>query len=472
MNKITRILFFSLLLSGVTGCDTVEDSFSVGGKPKENEILSVDQSQLVFVPDGGSYEIQITSIATWTVSVDNNNEGQFSVSPTSGKGNGVVTVTCKPNSTQNSYNAEVLVSPGNFDMESVRVSLRQANAVFSIERSPSAEPVPEEGGSVTMTAYSSLNWQLAPVAHDADGNVGDPEWLVITPGLSGEGVNDGSPIEYRFTWTPNYTDKERMIRFVFKPTADLNLDNSSHTITLSQQAGTLPQGVRCFVDNLDVVNADISLEYSSRSPIKDCGLRLYRISDGTETLVNTYRPAGDEFALNGNYMISIMDLDENSRFRIEPYVENEVGASGGDSREIATGIKPENMVYQGVSIENSSGGGVAVEAGLTSAVISLIVTSDVVPLEPDGIESATVMIDGKTTSGVQERLDEGKWRYIFSISDLQPNKEYEYQVNVKGKDLPSNLGKVVNNTATVSGKLKTQGQTPGDDDNSKPSVGD
>lgn len=471
MFKLTKNNIFISVLLAFISCDTAEDAFSVGDKPKENEILSLSQSQLSFKPDGESFDIQIYSIAKWEVSMTNNNAGQFSVSATSGKGNGTVTVTCKPNSTQNSFNAELEVSPLSFDMEPVRVSLSQTNATFSIERTPSLEPIPEEGGSVTMTAYSSLNWEIAVLPHDADGNVGDISWLSVSPGLSGEGNDGNTPIEYRFTWSPNYTEKERTIRLQLKPSTDMTLSNLPQPFTLTQEAGTLPQGVICVVDYLGVIDADISLEYSSKSQVKDCGLRILKIDGGSESLFNTIRPDVSSFANSGNYKLQIKDLPEKSNFRIEPFVENEVGVAIGVSRDISTGLKPENRTYQGVSIANADNGGITVTADLTSATLSFTVMSDVEPLDPDRIESVTMTVNGNSVNGTAEKIESDKWNYVFKVTGLESNQEYQYSIEVKGKDLPRENGVVVNNTASYSGHFKTQGMTPDFVDNEKPNVG-
>lgn len=471
MNKLTKLLSFFFLLLSLTCCDTVEDAYSVGDRPKENEILNLDQSQLAFKPDGGSYEIQINSIAKWEITIANNNAGQFSVSPSSGKGNATITVSCKPNSTQNSYNVELSVAPLNFNMDPVKVALRQANATFSIERIPSSEPVPEEGGSVTMTAYSSLNWELAVLPHDAEGNVGDLEWLSITPGLSGEGSDGNTPIEYRFTWTPNYSEMERNIRIQLKPSTAVELSDLPQPFTLTQLAGTLPQNVLCKADPIGVVDVDLTLDYTSRSPVKDCGLKVYKVEAGTETLFSTLRPEGNEYLKNGNYKFTLRDLEENSDFKIVPFVDNEVGTAVGESHEFSTGLKPENRVYQGVSIVNVDNGVVSVATDLNTATVSFVVTSDVEPLGSDRIASATLTVNGNLIAGTAEKIESGKWSYVFKVSDLQPNQEYQYSIEVKGKDLPRVQGTVVNNSVTFSGKFKTQGMTPDFEDNEKPNVG-
>lgn len=472
MKILTKTIVSSCFLLVLAGCDTVEDSYSVGPKPKENEILSLDRSQLSFKPDGETFDINISSIARWEVSMNNNNAGQFSVSPTSGKGSGTVTVTCNPNSTQNSYNAELVFSPLNFEMEPVKVSLSQSNATFSIDRLPSSEPVPEEGGSVTMTAYSSLDWEIAVLPHDADGNTGNIEWLSVTPGLSGVGGDGNTPIEYRFTWSPNYTDKERTIRLQLKPATDMNLSSLPQPFTLTQLAGTLPQSVRVILDHLDLVDADLTLEYSSRSPVKDCGLNVYKIDGGVESLLNSYRPDAGSFALNGSYKISLRDLPENSTFKIVPFVVNEVGASNGDPREISTATKPENMVYQGVSIVNADNGGIIIDSEMETAAISITVKSDVAPLAPDCIASASLTVGGKSIAGTSQKISDDSWLYVYKVSDLKPNTEYQYSFEVVGNDLPRNLGRVLSNSAMASGKFKTKGKTPEYDDNNKPNVGE
>ncbi len=475
MKKIVGI-FYSALMLAIAGCDTVEDSFLVGERPKENEILSLSHSLLDFKPEGESLELQITSIAKWEVSLANNDYSQFSVTPSSGKGDGVVVVTCKPNSSQSNYNAELSVSAQNFSMDPKQVSLRQNNASFSIESLPSVDPVAEEGGaneSVKMTAYSSLNWVIEPVAHDAEGNIGDISWLTITPGLSGEGNDGVKPIMFSFIWAPNYTQQERTISLQFKPSSSgISLTGLPKPFTLKQKAGTLPQDVNCVVDHLGVVDADLSLTYRSKSTVKNCGINIYNVQDIGESLYKTLRLDVQEYDKNGNYSFQIKDLPENSKYRVEPFVENEVGSSVGYSREIFTGTKPENMVYQGVSILNADNGGVSVATDLYSATLSFTAVSDVEPLGAYRIASVNMSVNGQSVLGSAEIVEPGTWNYVYVVNDLQPNQEYQFAIEVIGSDLPREQGVVSNNKTTFLGSFKTKGMTPDFEDNSKPNVGE
>lgn len=470
MNKPTRSLLPFLALLACVGCDTTEELYSVGDSPKESEILKVDKGSLAFKPEGESREIQITSLAKWEVSIPNDKNSIFSVSPTSGKGNGTITVTCGANSGQDGYTAELRVTPLNFAMEPITVSLRQTNAIFDIESRPSEVPTAEQGGNVTMTAYSSLNWELE-VVDNPDGSKGDINWLSINPGISGEGNDDNKPIYFSFTWNPNYEQKERVISLQFKPTSNIGVTNPQ-PFTLKQDAGTLPQDVRCKATLQGVVDADITLEYSSRSAVKDCGLKVYTLKNDYAAEIGTVRPDASEYSLTGNYRVSLKDLPENSDIRVEPFVENQVGIQVGEPYEFKTGTKPENMVYQGVSILNTDSDPIAVEIDQTSVRISFTVTSDVEPLGSDRLESVKLTANGNEMSKTPDVSEQGRWKYVFTIDGLDPNHEYGYEIVVKGKDLPPAQGKVENNTSTFSGKFKTKGQTPGDNDNNKPIVGE
>lgn len=472
MKKITGI-FYIALMAVIVGCDTVEDSFFVSDKPTESEILTLDHSRLDFKPEGGSLELKITSIAKWEVSLANNDYSQFSVSPTSGKGDGTVVVTCKTNSTQDGYNATLSVSALNFSMDPKQVSLRQNNSTFTIESLPSEDPVAEEGGTVSMTAYSSLNWVLESVAYDAEGNIGDISRLNVKPGLSGDGNDGVTPIMFSFEWTPNYSQQERTISLQFKPSStDISLSDLPKPFTLKQNAGTLPQNIGCVVENRDVVDADLTLKYQSRSPVKDCGINIYKVEDTVESLLETIHPDVAEYGKDGNYSLKVKDLSENAKYRLEPFVENEVGLSVGDPCEITTGIKPENMVYDGVSILNADAGGVSVVTDLYSATVTFSVVSDVEPLGSERIASAVLTVNGRSVSGSAEIVDSGKWNYVFDVNDLQPNQEYQFAIEVIGKELPREQGVVNNNIATFSGSFKTKGMTPDFEDNSKPDVGE
>lgn len=472
-----KLIFCALPLVMQTACDTSDDGvFIVGSEPKESEFLNVDQAQLTFAPEGDTYQIKITSIASWEVTMANNNAGQFSVTPTSGKGDGVVTVTAKANPTAVSYTADLQIRPLNFDMEPVSVVLRQTNTTFSIDSYPSSETTPEEGGLLNMTAYSSLSWVLEVVEHDADHNMGNPDWLTITPGLAGGGKEGNAAQEFRFTWKPNYTNQDRTIRFQFKPSSsELQLTELPRPFTLVQSAGSVPQSVRCVVENLDIVNAKVSLEYSSRSPIKDCGIYLYKVvSDGDNELVDTYRPAtaGDEYDKNGFYSIAIPELIEDTKYQLVPFCINEVAEVKGDSRDITTGIKPENMMYDGVEIVKADNGGVSIETDTESATLTINVISDVEPLGADRIASAVLAINGTDIHGTATSFGENAWRYVFKANDLVSNSQYDYSIVVTSNELPRAQGQMRNKTDAVSGTLKTKGKTPGENDNDKPTVGE
>lgn len=473
MSNQIKLLMYALPLLLAVSCDTQEEVFYVGTEPEKTQFLNVDQAQLTFSPEGATYEVNISSIASWEVKLTDNNAQQFTVTPTSGRGDGVLTVTAKSNPTAVSYTANLEISPLNFEMEPVKVVLRQTNTTFSIDTYPSSEMMMEEGGAVNMTAYSSLDWELQVVAHDADGNVGDPEWLTITPGLSGEGKEGNSPTEFRFTWTPNYTNAERTIRFKFMPSVDFQLAEYPREITLHQAAGTLPQSLRCVVEDLDIVNAVTTLEYSSRSPMKDCGIYLYKVDgSGEGELVSTYRPTAEgEYAKNGLYTIRMPELTEDTQFRLVPFAVNEVGMTTGDPREFTTGIKPENMMYDGVKILNADNGAVTAETDITSATLTMVVTSDVEPIDYK-IASAVLSVDGKTINGTSTKISDGNYQYSFHATGLTSNKAYDYTITVTSADLPRSQGQMVNKTATVSGTFKTQGRTPGEDDNDKPTTGE
>lgn len=485
--KQIKLILYALPLVIAGACDVVEEGlleeggggFVVGTEPKETEFLYVDQAQLTFSPEGGTQEIKVTSIASWEVTLTNNNAGQFSVSPSEGKGNGIISVTAKENTDANiSYNAEMQVRPLNFEMEPITIVLRQKTTTFEIEKYPSSDITPEEGGSVTMTAYSTINWKLEVVPHDSEGSVGDINWITVTPGLEGEGKDANIPQEFRFTWSPNYTNAERTIMLRLMPSSDLNVDNL-RPITLVQAGGTYPQSVRCIVNKQDIVNAEVSLEYSSRSPVKDCGIYVYKMSNiGDDELVSIYRPsvAGGEFSKNGLYTVNITDLAEDTKFRLIPFSINEVGEMTGDPREITTGIKPENMMYDGVAIVNGNDG-VTVETSSnheslkSTAKFSVVVTSDVEPLQ-NRIASAVLNVNGKNVPGAATSIDAGSWLYVFNVSDLVPNSTYDYSITITSADLPRSQGQMRAKTAVASGKFKTPGLTPGDTDNDKPTSGE
>lgn len=475
MRKPIKLIPYAAVLLMAAGCDTQEDVFMVGDEPDKNNILTVDAQQVTFTPEGGSFEINVTSIASWRVTVSGSNTGDIKVSPTSGRGNGVITVTAGLSQANAEFRATLEITPDNFDMdEPVYVYVSQNYTTFDITTSPSSDPVAESGGTVEMRAATSVDWELVPVAHDAAGNIGDINWLTVTPGLEGEGKSDASSTNFSFEWSPNYTESPRTICLQFKPKNE-NFSSKQKEFTLQQVAGTRPQNVRCNLDNLDIVNAQLTLGYNSIAPMKDCGVMVYKLEGGNATLVETYRPDGDSYQTVGSYTLSLPELTENTSYRLVPFAENEVGRVEGDPQEITTGIKPENMVYEGVAIVNPETGGVTIETDLTSATITLVATSDVEPLSKR-IASAVMTFDGRSVNGTATTIDEGSWTYVFRTAsagvELTSNKEYDYTITITGGELPRSQGQVTNNVATVSGKFKTQGRTPDSGDNNTPVVGE
>lgn len=480
MIKPIRLIILSIPLLMSVGCDTVEDSFFVRSEPQENEVLTIDETLLSFTPDGGTQEIHINTIASWTITDSKNNTKQFTIEPMSGRGNTVVKVTAKANPSSQSYDAELQISPANFEMEPLKVQLKQNNTTFDVSTFPSSDATPEEGGSVTMTAYSSVDWELQLQEHDVDHNMGNLEWITITPGISGEGNNGNTPHEFRFTWSPNYTTQERKIRLQFKPVNEelVNKSEWPRTFDLVQLPGTAPQNVRCNVEKLDIVKADVSFEYSSRAPITDCGVILYKVNGGTKEVVNTFRPEkeNDEFPKNVSYTFSLPELEEDTNFELKPYCYNKVGETEGEVSQIKTGIKPENMVYEGVTIVNGLDG-INVETDMTSATLTMTVTSDVEPLGENRIASAVMKFDGVETNGVATKQSDGVWTYVFKTTDvkvgdkekaLTPNKKYPYTIEITGANLDRSQGQVTNKVATVSATFRTVGMIPDEDENGLP----
>lgn len=473
MRKILRFIFYAspLLLAG--GCDTKEDTYFVGERPSDSDILKVSSPDLTFKPEGEAQDIQVTSIASWEASVVDDNTGKFSLSPTSGKGNGVVTITAKPNASSGEYKATMQIRPINFTSNPLSVSLRQYNMILRIGNSPSPIIKPEEGDTVNMSIISSIDWKLEPIPHD-NGIIGDTDWLEVNPGLSGSGSDGAAPQNITFRWKPNYSQDQRKIQFQLKPASDIKFNEELPYFTLTQASGTLPADVSCQVQVYDIVNASISLDYSSRSSVKDCGVILYKNQNGSEQLVDTIRSSksNDEYALVGSYSLSYGALEENSTFRVKPFCVNKVGKTIGPVQEFSTGIKPEKMRYQGLSIIDGDKGGITVESDETSAIVSVLVHSDVTPLGNNRIAGAVMNFNGISVNGTASTSGESTWKYVFKTSDsglkLTPKTEYEYTIVITGVNLPESQGYVEKNQVTLTGKFKTKGLIPNEDNNDKP----
>lgn len=183
-------------------------SFTLVWNPEEPAI-TVNPAQHSVAYTGGTAVSQITSNSSWVV--NKGAENWFTMTPTSGNGNGSITFTVSPN-TGEARSATVTVVSGSVSKEIV---INQAAQDISLSVDPASHSVANTGGTVTSTITSNAAWTATK---------GSESWFTMTP-ASGSG--NGSIV---FTVSPNNSISTR--------TATVTVTSGSITkqITITQAA--------------------------------------------------------------------------------------------------------------------------------------------------------------------------------------------------------------------------------------------
>ena len=118
--------------------------------------ISVSPTRLVYVIDGGTDTITITSNAPWTAST---NVGWLTLSSSAGTGNGSITVTCS--ATSEDRNAVITFSTKD---ESAITTILQYNKVPYLVLNESAMTFDGNGGVQNLGVSSNVDWEIETVS--------------------------------------------------------------------------------------------------------------------------------------------------------------------------------------------------------------------------------------------------------------------------------------------------------------------
>ena len=146
---------------------------SQGGQTPASPEISLDMNNMEFTAESGSKAFNIKSNTSWTVSSD---QAWCSVSPTSGKNSGGVTVKVSEN-TQTSARTATVTVKSEIGILTVKVTQNEANAAISLDTS-------------TMEFTSSSGEQAFKVTANTSWSVSsDQTWCSVSPA---SGSNNGS----------------------------------------------------------------------------------------------------------------------------------------------------------------------------------------------------------------------------------------------------------------------------------------
>ena len=143
--------------------------------------VSPDPVEVASGSGTATFNIGTTSFTSWSVS---ENSDWFDVSPSSGSGDQVVTITYEENTSTSSRSGNITVSSSGIDSKSISVTQTGVNSALTV--SPVNQDVSSGAGSTTFTISSNISWTASD----------DADWLSISPT---SGSNNG-------TLTVNFTE--------------------------------------------------------------------------------------------------------------------------------------------------------------------------------------------------------------------------------------------------------------------------
>ena len=183
-------------------------------------VLSLDKNTLEFSSEGGSQSIAVTANNVWTVTPDNSG---FTVSPTSGTGNGFFTVTAKPNTTENTLSGKITVVCTSRDETASRVVQISQNCpmgsisaqITDITPAEVNKKLVAEGCVIKMSVVASAKWTVSCDATDVtlnvtQGTAGTTDFVATVPACP---VFEGRSIKFHFACITALGGNESFVNF-------------------------------------------------------------------------------------------------------------------------------------------------------------------------------------------------------------------------------------------------------------------
>lgn len=151
-------------------------SLTVTQEPREKGFITLSLTEIEVDAEGGSYEVSVTSNCDWTIS---NVVDWLHCEPSSGHGNGIVTVNIDPiDSDDNNREANIVFAGTDNALVSVHVMQHLPLNVF-VNVSPNTLAFDYTGGVEHVMVYSNSSWTTSC----------DADWITLSA-ASGSGDTD------------------------------------------------------------------------------------------------------------------------------------------------------------------------------------------------------------------------------------------------------------------------------------------
>ena len=179
MNKLFQCKIWTLaaLALCLSACTSDEDASSKA----EEELLNVERA-VAFGPTETSWQVKIVADCEWEVAaVDNTGWQDLSVSPSKGKGNGILVLNTEQNHTMQDRTAELIISTKNGLQQKVTIQQTRSGADLSISQEDFE--FSDAAGTQTLSVKCNTDWKILGLS-DLSGD--DTSWLKLGQ-LSGSG---------------------------------------------------------------------------------------------------------------------------------------------------------------------------------------------------------------------------------------------------------------------------------------------
>lgn len=450
-------------------CDTTEDLYEPGDYGRLKLTSEGTPATIRLAAGNTPSTIEIQSNLTWAFELrELETTDMFTAKASKTTGNGSIEITPTTNYEGNKpRTGKLYIYAKEAPEKNLMYDLRQLALTFQMESQEYPEK-PENGGTpYDLTYDSSVNWvfdvkSVVPAGATAE------DLLTFEKGKAGE--FDSETITNPTTWLPNYSQEPRSITLQLVPQdATLKEDFTNErklpaSFTLTQAAGTLPEVTNLTAKDNSVKDQNLSqgqcvLSYTSKAPIKSCGIEVVGDNDNEKETIIVPEPEGG-YPLEGSFTIDIPDLGEGKAYTVNSIVESMVGFAEVKTAEFTTPY----ITYpiQGLIFDT-----VEIERGYTTVSATINYKTDL-PVTEIGFII-------KTKEGVEEGTEKTNQGLIdTSAEEMRPGV-----VNLTFTNLKQNTtytltpyADIDNSGTTLSNRVEgspieftTKQRTPGEDDN-------
>lgn len=280
---------------------------------RNTELLSFNVDQLSFMAGGETKTLSIQSNTAWTLQ---GAEDWFTLSTTQGKGNQDIIITAKPNNSEVTRQAVLIVQGTSL---TARVTLRQEGEQRTISPNVTSLTFEAVGGMKDFVLEGTAAWTVSSSA----------EWLTLNP-LSGTGT-----ATVHATSDDNTEMKSRSAQITITTTST----GVPHTIEVVQLAASVPALANCRLLSAERTEATLSARALSDFDIQEYGFCYSTTSENPTTTDSKVEATGRD--AQGDYSATLTDLQSGTTYYVRAYARSKVGTGYSSTISVITsGGKP------------------------------------------------------------------------------------------------------------------------------------